>query len=414
MRRRLRSNPDWRELVSNPDDIEEFSARDVPGIARSAVDRVVASGAVTPLEYIGEGMTALVFCDARGIAFKVARTTDYTTVNIVEAEAEYLAVASTVPGVREHVVRFRRWHPAPLAVIERECVRAQPGRRRRLDEGELFDLHQRLAAIMRPYGWGRPELKGDSYVFVRGRGPILVDAGWAHRRGVNLARHVARMHRRDVSSALMDSARWEIRMELGDSIERSAGQRLHDRLERMRPPERANPQLLRGRVVTRHNGPKYKPLRKQLPDDPPSMGYSFTGYHATSVDKWPSIRKKGLVPGATPPTGQDWLGKYSGKAIYYHTTLPLHEIDNAFESDTGELINIVIECSIRVYALYVVPDEEFGTPAETNTVLQSGGPVAVGMRLPPEDIIAVHVPDTASARRWAASANAPRVVFHAV
>lgn len=43
---------------------------------------------------------------------------------------------------------------------------------------------------------------------------------------------------------------------------------------------------------------------------------------------------KGLVPGHSKPSSQDFLGDYSGKGIYMHSEFPQHEIDN---TDTDSL-----------------------------------------------------------------------------
>jgi len=157
---------------------------------------------------------------------------------------------------------------------------------------------------------------------------------------------------------------------------------------------------------------KYKPLRTPRPDEP--VVYRLTGYHSTTLDDWPSIRRHGLIPGKSDPAGQSWKGTWSGKGIYYHLTFPDHELDSGYDTETGEPWLAILECSIRIPAGYVVPDEEAGTPDETPEVIKDKMAIAVGHSLPAADILAVHLPDTEAAREWAATSRARKVVFHDV
>ena len=157
---------------------------------------------------------------------------------------------------------------------------------------------------------------------------------------------------------------------------------------------------------------KYEPIREPQPGEPGV--YNLTGYHATTLDNWPGIRQKGLIPGGSKPAGQDWMGKYSGKAIYFHLQFPQHELDNGFNPETGEPFLVVIETSIRIPAGYVVPDEEAGGPEDTPEIVRSHGPIAVAMRFPPTEIKALHLQDTPAAREWAKTSRARKVEFHDV
>lgn len=136
-------------------------------------------------------------------------------------------------------------------------------------------------------------------------------------------------------------------------------------------------------------------LREPLQDEPPK--YSLTVYHTTSIEHWDSILSKGIIPGFSPPAGQDWNGEWSGKGIYCHLQPPYHEID----SNQDELTSITIEAKIEVPAGLVVPDEEFGTPDETPYIIESEGPIVVGQKIPPNTFKAVQLPDTDEARAWA-------------
>lgn len=146
-----------------------------------AVDRAVAAGAKAPLEYIGAGAEGIVFCDPTNTAFKVGRGA-----SSLADEADFFKKATQVPGVKEHVAKFKRFD-GKHNVIVRECVRGE--RIKWSQERKIFDLHRDIEKAMEPYGYLSPERKPDSWVLVRGRGPILVDAGFATPVGHALVKH---------------------------------------------------------------------------------------------------------------------------------------------------------------------------------------------------------------------------------
>lgn len=163
----------------------------VPEVIRpqleDVVTRALAAGAHPPLTYIGAGMTGVVFCDRRNIAYKVARATTHPIyLSQLSTESEWLYAANRVPWVRDHVARLGRFHPGPV-VIERECVAGKTGTWGQT--GKLHDLHREIERLMLPYGWTSPEFKEDSYVIVRGRGPVLVDASMPLRVGRRLVEY---------------------------------------------------------------------------------------------------------------------------------------------------------------------------------------------------------------------------------
>ena len=147
-------------------------------------------------------MSGIVFCDARGTAFKVARRGGENT---VAEEAEWLQKAEQVPGVRDHVAHDTRYD-AKNRVLLRECVRGKTGTPQ--NTSKLFDLHKEIRKAMTPYGWLSPEFKEDSYVFARGRGPVLVDASMAVRVGGELVKYAQDMleNRRPQRERLQDVA----------------------------------------------------------------------------------------------------------------------------------------------------------------------------------------------------------------
>lgn len=217
-------------ILANPADLADTAARyrtfapQVDDVLR----RVLNAGAEAPLTFIGLGGSAAVFCDRRGVGWKVAR--DVALRGMLREEAGWLETASSVPWVRDRVARFGRWHEGPAA-IERECVRPAAGRGPRNDDGRLFGLHTELGRLMGAYGWGAPEFKEDSYVMKRDRGPVLVDASGAVRVGHQLLREVAGACRgAGASSFECENARWSLRMEYDRSVPEGIGRRMHDRL----------------------------------------------------------------------------------------------------------------------------------------------------------------------------------------
>jgi hypothetical protein len=212
-----REIPHWAETYR--DEIEDAAAR------------IVASGAHAPLTFVGMGQFGVVFCDERGVGFKAGRRPDSkSNRDAMAEEAEWLRVASTVPGVREHVARFRRYHPSTV-VIERECVKAQALNRR--VKADRWQLHRAIEAAMIPYGYAAPEYKDDSYVWSSGRGWILVDASMPAKVGGRLVAEAARTMAGQTEEDPGDLA-FHVRMESGRTITPTRAARLSERLETMK------------------------------------------------------------------------------------------------------------------------------------------------------------------------------------
>jgi hypothetical protein len=98
-------------------------ARYVPAVVLpqmpDIVARAEAAGMPPGVEYMGAGMTSVVFCDGE-TAFKVARQATPTLRRMLDEEAEWLVAAGNVPTVAPHVARFHRFDPLN-AVIVRAC-----------------------------------------------------------------------------------------------------------------------------------------------------------------------------------------------------------------------------------------------------------------------------------------------------
>lgn len=165
----------------------EYIPGAVAGEAEDAAARAFAAGAPSPLEYIGAGMTAFVFC-AGDVAYKVARHPEHPVAErFMTDEAEWLATAGGVPWVRDHVAEFDRLDHEHLVIV-RECVSGKTGTWGQ--SSKLRDIHGEIERLMIPYGWTAPEFKEDSYVVARGRGPVLVDASMPLRVGKRLVMYV--------------------------------------------------------------------------------------------------------------------------------------------------------------------------------------------------------------------------------
>jgi hypothetical protein len=202
-----------------------------------AAARAMAAGARAPLTYLGAGATAIVFCDGRKHAFKVARidraqppSEARANIELLRDEAEWMTVAATVPSVRPHIARLYTYHPR-LHVIEKECIEAAPLGRR--PKRSRWDLMQEIRAAMMPYGFGSPEYKDDSFVFSRGRGWVLVDAGFAIQVGARLVREAALVLAGKVPGLGrfdVESLAYSVRAEAGRTIAPARADRLSERL----------------------------------------------------------------------------------------------------------------------------------------------------------------------------------------
>ena len=203
--------------------------------------RARAAGAQGELEFVGAGMTGIVMCDATGHAFKVSRRAiarPKQDTGVVAEEAAWLQQAAKLPEVAKHVARGVRYD-AHNHVLVRECLVPRKSRERhRINETRLRALHDRIGAAMRQQGWSAPEYKPDSYVYTRDRGPVLVDAGFAHRDGAALVRDVldALNNRRALEwrESPVNLA-WQLRMERDKSIPAPVANKLLKRLQALDP-----------------------------------------------------------------------------------------------------------------------------------------------------------------------------------
>lgn len=145
---------------------------------------------------------------------------------------------------------------------------------------------------------------------------------------------------------------------------------------------------------------KYPLLRSKEANEP--YDYTFKKlYHATLIDTLPAIFKsRGLIPGRSKPAAQTWLGKYSGKAIYYFQEFPKHEILNSYDPDTGEPWSVVLEFSNYIIdAEYVVPDEDTGFKEnETYKAIRQKETIAVGYIMPTSYLTAIYIINTKKAK----------------
>ena len=223
---------DTRHKIARTIRDEEYLPPKYEDEIRAAAARAMKCGARAPLAYQGIGMTSIVFCDSRGIGYKCCRDPETASNRAtLEWEAEWLSVASTVPQIRDFVARFRAYYPK-YAVIERECVQQQPGSRFGRADNRWERMNQ-IGAAMKPYGFGLPEFKEDSFVFARGRGWVLVDAGFAVKRGTRLVRQAVERiagRRFDGVAERAEDIAFGLRMEAGNTIPASRANRLSARV----------------------------------------------------------------------------------------------------------------------------------------------------------------------------------------
>ena len=165
--------------------------KDAGNYQKDAINTAFAAyqaGAKLPLHYLGIGLTAVVFNDSNGFAWKVARRSSGTLFLMLEREYEFFRAAKTVPSIAKHILRVYGFNREQVA-IKRECLWGIPGRW--ADMTRLFELHKAIGHATEKIGWTPPEFKEDSYVFPSGgRPPVLVDGGFSHRIGPALVRYV--------------------------------------------------------------------------------------------------------------------------------------------------------------------------------------------------------------------------------
>lgn len=163
----------------------------------SAMERAVAAGAIPPLTYRGTGMTAHVFTDTTGRAFKVGRialgeTAPSPTVRrLLTDEAAWLKTANRGRVTREWVPRFYGFDPVNLVIVRDFVSGLSYGRHPKT--GDYLDTqsnkrHEQLEAEMLKRGWTAPEAKPESWAWdeedpSRGR---IFDAGFVSKTGKRL------------------------------------------------------------------------------------------------------------------------------------------------------------------------------------------------------------------------------------
>jgi predicted GNAT family acetyltransferase len=130
--------------------------------------------------------------------------------------------------------------------------------------------------------------------------------------------------------------------------------------------------------------------------------YEIRGFHSTSPEYLVSILDKGIIPGFNEPPGQDWKGEYSGKGIYFHRSLPLHEVvDNGYDSYSGDPFVAALEFKQTIPAASIVPDEEVGFPADAPQIIQdTSSALVAGDKIQPENIKRIHIVDTPASRQF--------------
>jgi hypothetical protein len=205
---------DWRTLVDDADYVPAIVTPEMPDVVR----RGVAAGAKPPLEYVGAGMTSVVLCKG-AVAYKIGRRSSSSLRRMLGDEAEWMATAGRVSGVRQYVPRLVRYDRENVVIV-RGCPKRDPEMTAyRYGEGRLWDLHRDIEKKMLPHGWTAPEFKADSYVLTK-KGPVLVDASMPARVGQVLLDYVREIlsGRRTTDERLSDLA-FEVRREVGQTID---------------------------------------------------------------------------------------------------------------------------------------------------------------------------------------------------
>ena len=190
--------------------------------------RARAAGARGKLKYIGAGAEGYVMCDEHGTAFKVAQEGAD-----LRDEAKWLQMAAKIPSIKQHVPKFARYD-AEERVLVRECLTPRDRHDiqfNRKKHERVQALHERLHEVMKPYGYGRPEFKSDAYVYTK-RGPVLVDAGFAVRRGNPLVQDVLATLKQDtITLREGEDHAYALRYERGKTVPAPIADKLLKRLK---------------------------------------------------------------------------------------------------------------------------------------------------------------------------------------
>lgn len=228
-----------RDVVENDDRIARYPD------AEDAAGRALLAGASPPLLYLGTGMTAHVFKDSRGLAFKVGRLIGDgapTIRRMLADEAAWLKSAGRGRATRDMAPRLLRWD-AENAVIVREHVPGLLAFGRHPKTGEYMDeiargKHDALEAAMIRKGWTAPENKPESWAFdeedpSRAR---IFDAGMASMVGRRLVARALGLAKRGAPREDLNDAMRAIRNEAthwkSPTISMATGRRVLDALER--------------------------------------------------------------------------------------------------------------------------------------------------------------------------------------
>lgn len=206
----------------------------------AAAARAGAAGADGPLEYVGMGGEGVVFCDGAGRAYKVGRWRGPDASTLAD-EAAFLKKAGQIPTIKQHVAKFYAYDAAN-DVLVRECVRPKGergkyARRNMPSDTDAWDMADRIGKVMRPYGFTAPERKPDSFVHVSGRGLVLVDAGFALKRGHELVKDALDVvnARRPATKRRAQDLVWALAAERGDSVPAKVADPLIARLRAQTP-----------------------------------------------------------------------------------------------------------------------------------------------------------------------------------
>ncbi len=228
-----------RSLGAATVDVDEVPAKYRDEVVAAAA-RAERAGADGPLEYVGMGGEGVVFCDSAGRAYKVGRWRGPDASTLAD-EAAFLKKAGQIPTIKQHVAKFYAYD-ATNDVIVRECVRPKGergkyARRNMPSDSDAWDMADRIGKVMRPYGFTAPERKPDSFVHVSGRGLVLVDAGFALKRGHELVKEALDVanERRPVTKRRAQDLVWALAAERGDSIPAKVADPLIARLRAQTP-----------------------------------------------------------------------------------------------------------------------------------------------------------------------------------
>jgi DNA-binding MarR family transcriptional regulator len=206
-----------------------------------AVERALRAGAVPPLRYLGTGMTAHVFADSTGRAFKVSTVVSDFRREAFAREAAWLRSAGRSRATRDQVAKFHSFDPENVVIVREHVKGIAHGKHPKTGEYLEEVAQRRFAALEAPLlrrGWTVPEQKPESWRFSEEDPEVgkIFDAGMAWEVGRRLVTKALRLLKKGGTPEQLNDVMRDVRNEAthwkSPTIRLDVARRLLDALAR--------------------------------------------------------------------------------------------------------------------------------------------------------------------------------------